>query len=160
MLCYLRCTSRYDVRPPRSSDLSFLSSLLSWPPPRTRVSRDLSLFIKVRGRYPALGHSLSWVITFFFKLEENNHFSLYAYCFIFKSDLLNSNFVEKIHILYCFSWKVTFSMNKVNFWIFGLITTKRLNIDSFTNENWNKFKCHRSKVSRRKEKKFVVNNVL
>ena len=61
--------------------------------------------------------------------------------------------LKKIHILYCFSWKVTFS-------IFGFIETKRLNIDSFTNENWNKFKCHRSKVSRRKEKKFVVNKVL
>ena len=31
-------------------------------------------------------------------------------------------------------------MSKVNFWIFGFIETKKLNIDSFTNENWNKFK--------------------
>ena len=44
-------------------------------------------------------------------------------------------------------------MSKVNFWIFGFILTKRLNFDSFTNENWNKFKFHRSVVSRRKEKK-------
>ena len=43
--------------------------------------------------------------------------------------------LKKIHILYCFSWKVTFSMRKVNFWMVGFIETKRLNIDSFTNEN-------------------------
>ena len=43
-------------------------------------------------------------------------------------------------------------MSKVNFWMFTFIETKRLSIDSFTNEN-------RSKVSRRK-KKFVVNKVL
>ena len=53
----------------------------------------------------------------------------------FKSDLLRLNFVEKNHILYCFSWKVTFSMSKVNFWMFAFIETKRLNIDSFTDEN-------------------------
>ena len=53
-------------------------------------------------------------------------------CFIFKSDLLNLNLVEKIHILY-FSWKVTFSISKANFGMFGFIETKRLNIDSFTN---------------------------
>ena len=28
-------------------------------------------------------------------------------------------------------------MSKVNSWMFGFIETKRLNIDSFTNENWN-----------------------
>ena len=39
---------------------------------------------------PCLGPSRS-----FFKWEENKYFSPYAYCFIFKSDLLNSNFVEK-----------------------------------------------------------------
>ena len=44
--------------------------------------------------------------------------------------------------------------------MFDFIETKRLNIDSLTNENWNKFKCHRSKVSWRKKKiKFVVENV-
>ena len=32
--------------------------------------------------------------------------------------------LKKIHILYCFSWKVTFSMSKINFWIFGFIETK------------------------------------
>ena len=55
--------------------------------------------------------------------------------FFFKSDRLNPNIVEKNYILYCFSWKVTFSMCKVNFWMFGFIETKRLNVDSFTNEN-------------------------
>ena len=84
--------------------------------------------------------TLSWATPcfgpsrFFFKLEENKYFSPYAYCFIFKSDLLNPK-LKKMHILYCFSWKVTFSTSKVNFWIFGFIETKRLNIDSFTNEN-------------------------
>ena len=53
----------------------------------------------------------------------------------FLSDLLNPNFDVDQIILYCFSWKVTFSMSKVNFWMFGFIGTKRLNIDSFTNEN-------------------------
>ena len=52
---------------------------------------------------------------------------------------LNPNFFEKNHNLYCFFWKVTFSMSKVNFGMFGFIETKRLKIDSFTNENWNKF---------------------
>ena len=103
--------------------------------------------------YPALDHLLPWAISFFFKWEENKYFSPYAYSFVFKSNLLNPNFVLKNHILYCFSWKVTFSMSKVNFRMFGFIETKRLNIDSFRNENSNKFKCHRSKVTRRKEKK-------
>ena len=53
-----------------------------------------------------------------------------------------------------FKMRINFSMSKVNFWMFDFIQTKRLNIDSFTNENWNKFKCHRSKISRRKFKKF------
>ena len=48
-----------------------------------------------RGRYPALGHPVPWAISFFCKEEENEYFSPYAYCFIFKSDLLNPNFVEK-----------------------------------------------------------------
>ena len=43
--------------------------------------------------------------------------------------------LKKIHILHCFSWKVTFLMSKVNFWMFRFVETKRLNIDSFTNEN-------------------------
>ena len=43
--------------------------------------------------------------------------------------------MEKIHILYCFFWKVTFSMSKVNFWMFSFIESKKLNIDSFTNAN-------------------------
>ena len=51
-------------------------------------------------------------------------------------------------------------MSKVNFWIFGFIETKKLYIDSFTNENWNKFECYPSKFSQRKEKKIVVDKVL
>ena len=54
---------------------------------------------------------------------------------LFLRDLLNPNFVEKNSYLFCFSWKVTFPMSKVNFSIFGFIETKRLNIDSVTNEN-------------------------
>ena len=42
--------------------------------------------------------------------------------------------LKNIYILYCFSWNVTFSISKVNFWMFGFIETKMLNIDSFTNE--------------------------
>ena len=42
-----------------------------------------------RGRCPALGH-----LIFFFK-QENKYFSPYAYCFIFKSDIINQSFVEK-----------------------------------------------------------------
>ena len=53
---------------------------------------------------------------------------------LFLSDLFQI-LLKKIHILYCFSWVVTFSMSKVNFWMFCLIETKRLNIDLFTNEN-------------------------
>ena len=34
-----------------------------------------------------------------------------------------------------FTLQVTFSINKVNFWMFGFIKTKRLNIDSFANES-------------------------
>ena len=37
----------------------------------------------------ALGHAR------FFKWEENQYFSPYAYRFIYKSDLLNPNFVKK-----------------------------------------------------------------
>ena len=61
--------------------------------------------------------------------------------------------LKKNHILYFLSWKGTFSISKINFWMFGFIETKRLNIDSFTNENWIKFKFHGSKVFRREEKK-------
>ena len=66
--------------------------------------------------------------------------------------------LKKIHILYWFSWKVTFSVSKGNFWIFGFIETKRLNINSFTNENWNKFVMG-VKFTEEK-KKNVVNKVL
>ena len=54
---------------------------------------------------------------------------------IFKSDLLNLNFVQKNSYFILFFWKVTFSMSKVNFWMFVFIEPRRLNIDSFTNEN-------------------------
>ena len=87
------------------------------------------------GSLSALGHLIFF---FFFKSEENKYFSPYAYCFIYKSDLLNPNFVEKKIILYCFSYKISFSMKKVNFWLFSFIEIKSLNIDSFTNENKNK----------------------
>ena len=53
------------------------------------------LTILYRGRYPASGHPMPWVISFFFKWEGNKYFSLYAYCSISKSDLVNPNFVEK-----------------------------------------------------------------
>ena len=33
---------------------------------------------------------------------------------------------KKIHILYCFSWKVNFSMGKVNFWMFDFIVNKKV----------------------------------
>ena len=79
--------------------------------------------------------SLPWADSFFSKWKENTHFSPHAYCFIFKSDLLNPNFVKKNHILYCFSYKVTFSMSKVNFLMFGFIEVRRLNIDLCTNKN-------------------------
>ena len=36
-------------------------------------------------------------------------------------------------ILYYVSYKVTFSISKVNFWFFIFIATKSLNVDSFTN---------------------------
>ena len=39
--------------------------------------------------------TLPWAISFFLKWKENKYLSPYAYCFIFKSDLLNPNFVEK-----------------------------------------------------------------
>ena len=63
--------------------------------------------------------------------------------------------MEKNSILYCFSWKVTFSISKVNFWMFGIIETKRSNIDSFTSEN-----SIGVKFRGEKKKKFVANKVL
>ena len=50
-------------------------------------------------------------------------------------------------------------MSKVNFWMFGFIEIKRLNIDSFTNENFNKFVIG-VKFPGEKKKKFVVYKVL
>ena len=38
-------------------------------------------------------------------------------------------------VLYCFSYKGTFSISKVNFLFLSFIETKSWNIDSFTNEN-------------------------
>ena len=47
--------------------------------------------------------TLPWAMPFFFfKFEENKYFSSYAYCFIFKSDRLNPNFVEKNSYLILF----------------------------------------------------------
>ena len=43
--------------------------------------------------------------------------------------------LKKNKFLYCFSYNVTFSMSKINFWFFRFIETNSLNIDSFTNEN-------------------------
>ena len=40
---------------------------------------------------------------------------------------------KKKIILFCFSYKVTFSMSKVNFWLISFVETKGLNIDSFMN---------------------------
>ena len=58
--------------------------------------------------------------------------------------------LKKIHILYCFSWKFTFLMSKVNFWIFDFIETKRINIDLVSSE------CS---FPEKRKKKFVVNKV-
>ena len=51
-----------------------------------------------KGRYTALGHFI------FFKSEENKYFSPYVYCIIYKSDLLNSNFVDKKNFFILFFW--------------------------------------------------------
>ena len=93
------------------------------------------------------------------KWEENKYFLPYAYCFIFKSNLLNPNLIEKNSYSILFFSEGTFSMSKVNFWMFGFIETKRLNIDSFTNENFNKFVIG-VKFPGEKKKKFVVYKVL
>ena len=37
-------------------------------------------------------------------------------------------------ILYCFSYKVTFSMSKVSVWFFSFVETKSLNIDTYERE--------------------------
>ena len=59
-------------------------------------------------------------------------------------------------ILYCFSYKVIFSTSIIDFWLFSFIETKSLNIDLFTKENENKFKCHRGKVFQEKRKKLFL----
>ena len=51
-------------------------------------------------------------------------------------------------------------MNKVNFWMFGFIKTKRLNIDSFANENWKSLSVIGVKFPGEEKKKFVVNKVI
>ena len=80
----------------------------------------------------------------FFNEKKINIFRLMHIALFIKMTYWRQILLKKIHILYCFTWKVMFSMRKVNFWMFGFIETKTLNIDSFTNENWYKFKCHRS----------------
>ena len=93
-----------------------------------QIGRDSTIIVPSCVRINVGESTLPWAITalghlVFFKSEENKYFSPYAYCFIFKSDLLNPNFVQRNHILYWFSWKVTFSLSKVNFWMFGFIET-------------------------------------
>ena len=118
---------------------------------KTVCKQTFLSIISHRGRYPALGHPMPWAVSFSFKWEENKYFSRDPYFFIFNSDQLNPNFVEKNSYSILFFLESYFLMSKVNFWMFGFIETKRLDIDSFTNENWNKFKCHRSKVFRGKQ---------
>ena len=74
-----------------------------------------SLNFENRGRYPALGYPLPWAIGFFFKWGDNKYFSLYAYCFIFKSHLLNSNFVKKNSYFILFFLKSDFSDEQSKF---------------------------------------------
>ena len=50
--------------------------------------------LKIQKRQQVGQSTLSWATAFFFKSEENKFFSTYAYRFIYKSDLLNPNFVE------------------------------------------------------------------
>ena len=99
-----------------------------------------------------MGHLLPWSISFLLN-KKKKIFSPYAYCFIYKNNRLNSNFVEKKIISYCFPYKVTFSMSKVNIRFFSFIETKSLNIDLFTNESQYKFKFHGGEVSPEKRKK-------
>ena len=121
---------------------------------------------KNRRKYSALHHPLPWATrclgpSIFFSNEKKKYFSPYAYYFIFKSNLLNLNFVEKNSYFILFFWKVIFSMRKVHFRIFGFIETKRLNIDSFTNENWKiSLSVIGVKFSGGKKKKLVVNKEL
>ena len=89
----------------------------------------------IRGRYPALGHPLPWAISFFLNEKKIKIFRLMHIALFLKVTYEIQIWLKKIHILDCFSWKVTFSISKVNFWMFGFIEAKRLNIDSFTNEN-------------------------
>ena len=49
------------------------------------------------GPPPALGY-----FSFLFKWEENKYFLPYAYSFIYESDLLNMNFIEKNHFILLF----------------------------------------------------------
>ena len=95
---------------------------------------------------------MPWVIGFFFKWEENEYFSPYAYCFIYKSDLLNPNFVGKKKIYTDFLINLL-SMSKVTFWFFNFIETKSINIYSFTNDNEMSLSVVGVKFLRRKEKK-------
>ena len=56
-----------------------------------------------RERYPALGH-----LVFFLNEKKNKYFSSYACCFIFKSVLLNPNFVEKKSYFILLFWESYF----------------------------------------------------
>ena len=69
----------------RMQSAKFLSRISQF-----KLNKKYRLWGSDMGRYPALGH-----LVFFFKWEGNKYFSSYAYCFIFKSDLLIPNVVEK-----------------------------------------------------------------
>ena len=103
------------------------------------LAKSLSLYISwynLVGEGTLFGHHLPWAISFFFLNEKKiNIFRLMHIALFLKVTYKIQIFWKKNHILCCFSWKVTFSMSKVNFWMFSFIKTRRLNIDSFTNEN-------------------------
>lgn len=99
---------------------------------------------------------MPWSISFLLKREENKYFLPHAYCFIYKSALLNPNVAEKKNYFIPFFQKVTFSMSKVNFWSFSFIEIKRLNLDWFTNKNSDKFKDLLVKVSPKKKENILL----
>ena len=63
--------------------------------------KKLNLIIHLhKNIYPVQESTLHWAILFFFKWEENKYFLPNAYCFIYKSDLFNPNFLEHFSILF------------------------------------------------------------
>ena len=77
-------------------------------------------------------HGLS---RFFLNQKKINIFRLMHIALFVKVMYWIQILLTKKIILYCFSYKVTFSMSKVNFWFFSFIETKSTNINSLTNEN-------------------------